>query len=165
MCTTRNLSHVQVLQQPRAPPSQAQGFFANAISKAGISVCASQNENTNFGPVISNCTLISPHPSSLSQTGSQTYLRNQPLEKAANPLVPHHTPHDLKPTLRVFKVSVLDSRLNHIQRSGNEQGSGSTGDGGHEVLHPGGFVVVREPVEVAFCEGGAAEELFCILSA
>jgi hypothetical protein len=36
-----------------------QAAFENAMSKAGIRVCASQNENTSFGPVIRSLEKVS----------------------------------------------------------------------------------------------------------
>ena len=36
-----------------------QAAFENAMSKAGIKVCASQNENTSFGPVIRSLEKVS----------------------------------------------------------------------------------------------------------
>lgn len=41
---------------PMNPPSQPRpAYFANILSKVGIRVCASQNENTSLGPVMRSC--------------------------------------------------------------------------------------------------------------
>jgi len=89
---------------------------------------------------------------------SHEKLRNQSLEETRNTFILHHTSNNLESTLRVFEVAVLDTGLDDIERSGNEEGSRGTGDGSNKVLEPGCFVVVVEAIEIALGEGRSSEK-------
>lgn len=88
-----------------------------------------------------------------------SYLGNQTLEESGGTLILHHVGNDSETTLGVLKVAVLDTGLDDVEGSGDEEGGGGTGDGGDEVLEPRGLVVVLELEKVLLCEGGTTEEL------
>ena len=62
-----------------------------------------------------------------------------------------HVADDLESTLRVFEIAVLYASLDNIEGCGDDERGRRAGDGGDEVLGPGGGVVVGEVVEVLFC--------------
>lgn len=88
-----------------------------------------------------------------------TYLGGQSLEETRDTLVPHHFPDYLKPALWVLKIPVLYSSFNDIQRSRDDQRRAGSGNRGDKILHPAGFVVVCEFVQILLGEGGASKEL------
>lgn len=59
----------------------------------------------------------------------------------------------------VFKVPVLDTGLDDIERGGDDEGGRGTGNRGNEVLEPRGRVVILEGKEVFLGKGRATEEL------
>ncbi|KAI6769715.1 hypothetical protein HG530_004344 [Fusarium avenaceum] len=111
------------------------------MSKAGIKVWASQKEKTNLGPVMSS------------------YKATCSLEESTSTLVLRHVGQDSETTLRVFEVAVLDTGLDNIKRSRNDQRSRSTSNGSNKVLEPAGLVVVLKVEEVLLGESRTTEEL------
>ncbi len=95
---------------------------------------------------------------------SRTYLRHQSLEEAAHTLISQHATDDPEAAFWILKVTVLDSGFDDVERGGYDQGSAGTCDGCDKVLHPARCVVVCQLVEIFFGEGGAAEELFQMMS-
>lgn len=92
-------------------------------------------------------------------TIGSTYLGNQSLEETRETLVLGHVAQDSETTLGVVEVAVLDTGLDNIERSrDNERGSG-TGNRGNEVLEPGGLVVVLEMEDPLLGESRTTEEL------
>ncbi len=67
--------------------------------------------------------------------------------------MPHHVSHDPETAFRILEVAVLDTGFDDIQGCGDDQRGRGTGDRGHEVLEPAGFVVVFEMVDELFCKG------------
>lgn len=88
-----------------------------------------------------------------------TYLWYQALEEGREALVPDHAAHNPEATLWVVEVSILDTGLNNIQRSGDNQRRGGTGNGRNKILHPSGLVIILKSVQVTFRECRATEEL------
>lgn len=86
-------------------------------------------------------------------------LRSQTLEERCDTLVLHHVGNDAETGLGVLKVAVLNTRLDHIERSRYDEGSASTADGGDKVLRPRGFVVVLQTVDVLFGKSRSTEKL------
>lgn len=78
-------------------------------------------------------------------------LWRQSLEETRESFILHHTTHDLESAFGTFKVSVLYAGLYDVEGSGDEEGGRGAGDGGYEVLEPGGTVVVFEFVEILLC--------------
>lgn len=60
----------------------------------------------------------------------------------------HHVGDDPETTLGVLKVLVLDSGLDHVEGSRDDERGTSTGDRGDKVLPPGSRVVVAKLVEI-----------------
>ena len=60
----------------------------------------------------------------------------------------HHVGNNPETALGVLEVLVLDSGLDDVEGSGDDERSTGTGDRGNEVLRPGSGVVVGELVEV-----------------
>ena len=85
-------------------------------------------------------------------------LRRQALEKACKPFILHHAPHNLEPALGILEVPILYPRLDHVQRSRDNQGGRGTRDRGDEVLHEAGGAVVVEFVQVLLRGCWTAEE-------
>jgi hypothetical protein len=48
----------------------------------------------------------------------------------------HHVGYDPESTLGVFKVPVLNTGLDDIERSRDDERRASSGDGGNKVLRP-----------------------------
>jgi hypothetical protein len=88
------------------------------------------------------------------------YLWNKTLEEGGDTLVLHHAANNLESTLWVLEVSVLDTGLDDIERSRDDERGSSTTNGGDEVLEPSGLVVVRKTEEVTLSESGTTEELY-----
>lgn len=110
-----------------------------------------------------NQRLSQPEAENELRSGHQK-LGRQTLEEAAGALVLHHVRQDAESRFGVLKVAVLDTGLDHIQRSGNDQGGAGTAHRGDEVLGPAGGVVVLQGVDVFLGEGGATEELYISVS-
>lgn len=85
-------------------------------------------------------------------------LREQALEEGGRTLVLEHVGDDASASLLDLEVAVLDAGLDDVERSGDNEGGGGTGDGSDEVLGPGSAVVVLELVEVLLGGGGTTEE-------
>jgi hypothetical protein len=91
-------------------------------------------------------------------TGHQK-LGSQALEERGESLVLHHVGDDPEAGLGVLEVAVLDTGLDHVQGSGDDERGASTAHGGDEVLGPRSGVVVLEVVDVFLGESRATEEL------
>lgn len=87
------------------------------------------------------------------------HLGDQALEESTGALVLHHVGDNPEAGLGVLEVAVLNTGLDDVEGSGDEEGGGGTGDGGDEVLEPRGLVVVVEAEEVLLGEGGTTEQL------
>ena len=85
-----------------------------------------------------------------------SYLGNEALEETRQTLVLGHVGQDPEAALGVLKVAVLDAGLDDVEGRGDDERCRGTGDGGDEVLEPGGLVVVFEVEEVLLGEGGAS---------
>lgn len=105
-----------------------------------------------------NQSLSQPEAENQLGTGHQQ-LGGQTLEEAGSALVLHHVGDDAQAGLGVLEVAVLDAGLDHVKRGGHDQGGRSTGNGGNEVLAPGGLVVVLQTVDVLLGESRSTEEL------
>lgn len=110
-----------------------------------------------------NQSLCQPEAEDQLGSGHQE-LGDQALEQTERTLVLEHLRNNLESTLGVVEVAVLDTGLDHVEGSGNDQGGASTGDGSHKVLAPGGFVVVAQVVNVFLGESGSSEKLGVIVS-
>ena len=69
-----------------------------------------------------------------------------------------HVLDNLDTALWVLKVAVLDTGLDNIKWSGDDQRGRGTSDGSDKVLEPGGLVVVVELEEITLGESGSTEE-------
>jgi hypothetical protein len=85
-------------------------------------------------------------------------LGEQALEEGGRALVLEHVGDDASAGLLDLEVAVLDTGLDDVERGGDNEGGGGTGDGSNEVLGPAGAVVVLEFVEVLLSGGGTTEE-------
>jgi hypothetical protein len=90
---------------------------------------------------------------------SSTHLRNQAFEEAGEAFMSRHVGKNLKSALWIFEVTILDSRLDDIERSRHNQRRRGSRNRGDEVLEPGGFVVVLKAEKKLFGKCRAAEEL------
>ena len=90
---------------------------------------------------------------------SHEKLGSQSLEEAGHTFVPDHVSNDAEAGLGVLEIAVLDTGLDHIKRSRNDERSSGTGNGSDKVLHPGSRVVVLEAVDVLLGEGRTSEKL------
>ena len=98
-------------------------------------------------------------PEAEDQLGtSHQQLGGQALEETGGALVLEHLRDNLEARLGVLEVAVLNTGLDHVQRSGDNQGGTGTADGGDKVLAPAGGVVVAQFVDVLLGEGGTTEE-------
>lgn len=88
-----------------------------------------------------------------------SYLGNEALEETRQTLVLGHVGQNPEAALGVVKVTVLDTGLDDVERRGDDERGRRAGDGGDEVLEPGGLVVVLEVEEVLLGESRASEEL------
>lgn len=88
-----------------------------------------------------------------------TYLGDESLEEAAEALVLGHVGQNSEAALGVVEVAVLDSGLDDIEGSRNNQGGRGTGNGGDKVLEPAGLVVVLKVEEVLLGKGRTTEQL------
>lgn len=131
-------------------------FFERAVSKAGINVWASQKEKTNFGPVMSSYDVLVMKPLKILY---KAYLWCQALEETCKSLILHHASNNLETTFGVLKITILDSSLDHVQRSGNNQWCGRTSNRSNEVLEPGCFVVIIQTEEISLRESRSTKKL------
>ena len=84
-------------------------------SKAGMRVCASQKENTNFGPVIRSWIEMSALINrNMFRFQKDTNLGNQSLEEGSESFIPGHLGKNLETALGILKVSVLNTSLDHV---------------------------------------------------
>ena len=74
-----------------------------------------------------------------------------------------HVGDDTETRLLGLEVAVLDTGLDDIERSRDDERSRGTGDGRDKVLEPGGAVVVGELVEV-FLGSSATTKKLCSVS-
>jgi hypothetical protein len=86
------------------------------------------------------------------------HLGRQPLKKTSKTLIPNHTPHNPKPTLRTLKIPILNPRLNHIQRRRHNERRRRTTNRRHEILRPARRIIILQMKNLLLCEGRAAEE-------
>lgn len=89
-------------------------------------------------------------------------LRSKTFEEGRKSLVLGHVRHNPESRLLGLEVAVLNTSLDDIERGGDDQRGRGTGDGGDEVLGPGGGVVVAQAVEVLLGCGTATEELWSL---
>jgi hypothetical protein len=73
---------------------------------------------------------------------SHQQLRDQAFEESRGTFVASHACNNAEPRLRVIEVSILNTRLNNVERSRNDEGGTSAADGSDEVLSPRCRVVV-----------------------
>lgn len=71
-----------------------------------------------------------------------------------------HVGDDTEARLLGLEVAVLDTGLDDIERSRDDERSRGTGNGSDKVLEPGGAVVVGELEEVFLGSGTTTEELY-----
>lgn len=95
---------------------------------------------------------------------SHQQLGGQSLEEGSWALVLGHVGNNLETRLWVLKVSHLDAGLDDIERSGDDEGGGSTTDGCNKVLVPGSGVVVLEVEDELLSSGGTTKELHHMLA-
>jgi hypothetical protein len=86
-------------------------------------------------------------------------LRGQSLEEGSEALVLHHVGDDPEAALGVLEVPVLDTGLDDVERSRDEERGTGTGDWSNEVLRPGCGIVVCEFVEVLLGYSRTTEQL------
>lgn len=82
----------------------------------------------------------------------------QSLEETAHTLILGHVGQNLEAAFGVLEVSVLDTGLDDVERSGDNERGGSTTDGRDKVLEPCGLVVVGQTEEVLLRESRTTEE-------
>ena len=73
--------------------------------------------------------------------------------------MPGHVGQNPEAALGVLEVTILDSGLDHIERSRHDQRGGCAGNGRYEVLEPRSLVVVLELEQVLLGEGGSSKQL------
>ena len=135
------------------------------MSKAGIRVCASQKEKTSLGPVMSSCVQrVSSASYRVFFFFTAPYLGDQALEETSETLVLGHVGQDAEAALRVLKVAVLDTGLDHVEGSRDNKRGRGTSNRRHKVLPPRSLVVVLEVEEVLLGKGRATEQLFMAVS-
>lgn len=89
---------------------------------------------------------------------SHEQLGDETLEEGSHTLVLGHVGQDAETALGVLKVAVLNTGLDDIEGSGDDEGGRGTGDGGDKVLEPGGLVVVIELEEELLGKGRTTEQ-------
>lgn len=90
---------------------------------------------------------------------SHQQLRRQPLEEAGEALVLEHLGYDASAGFRVVEVAVLDTGLDYVQGSGDNQRCAGSANRCDEILGPRGRVVVLQVVDVFLGESRTTEEL------
>lgn len=70
-----------------------------------------------------------------------------------------HILDNLESTFRIFKVSILNARLDDIQGGGYEKWCWRSGDRGNEVLEPRCWVIVVQLIEIFLRKGRSSEKL------
>ena len=93
---------------------------------------------------------------------SHQQLRRQSLEEAGDTLILEHVGHDASPGFRVVEMTVLDTGLDHVQGSGDNERCASSANRCDEVLGPRGRVVVLQVVDVFLGESRTTEELMVV---
>lgn len=127
----------------------------------GIKVCASQNENTSFGPVISNFG-VSPLKNDVRPSFRAILdTIRKPLSGFSKFLLKRSAYFSRIPTYQtgMDRLLVLDTSLDDVEGSRDDQGSRGTGDGGNEVLGPGCSIVIGK-TERFFGKRGTSKELY-----
>jgi hypothetical protein len=95
---------------------------------------------------------------------SHKKLGDKSLEESSSTLVLGHVGEDSETTLGVLEVSVLDTGLDDIERSGDDKRGRGTGNRSNKVLEPAGLVVILKVEKVLLGEGRATEQLHCVSS-
>lgn len=85
-------------------------------------------------------------------------LGQETLEEGTEALVTEHVPDDVHTTLRVVKVTVLDTSLDNVERGSNGDRCDGTTDGGTEVLEEGGLAVVLQSENPLLDECASSEK-------
>lgn len=86
-------------------------------------------------------------------------LGSQSLEEASDAFVLRHVGQDSESGLGVIEVAVLDTGLDHVERSRHDEGRAGAADGSDEVLSPGCRVVLLQAVDVFLGKSRATEKL------
>lgn len=86
-------------------------------------------------------------------------LRGKTLEEGGKALVLGHAGDNSEAGLLGLEVAVLDTGLDDVKGSRDDERGGSTSNGSDEVLAPGGGVVIGELEEVFLGSGRTTEEL------
>lgn len=87
-------------------------------------------------------------------------LRDKAFEEGRKSFVLRHVGEDAEAALGVVEVAVLNSGLNNIEGSGNDQRGRGTSDRSNKVLEPGSLVIILE-VEKVFLGKSRATEKLC----
>lgn len=95
---------------------------------------------------------------------SHQELGSKTLEEGSHALVLGHVGDDTETRLLGLKVAVLNTGLDDIERSRDDERSRGTGNGCDKVLEPGGTVVVGQLEEVFLSSGTTTEELYHALA-
>lgn len=90
---------------------------------------------------------------------SHEQFRSKALEEGCETLVFGHVGDDAETGLLGLEVLVLNTSLDNIERSGDDERGGGTADGGNEVLTPAGRVVIVQLVDILLGESRTTEEL------
>lgn len=88
-----------------------------------------------------------------------TYLRGETLEQRRRTLVLHELLHDRHAADLVFKVGVLDTRLDSVERRSNRDRRDGTRDRRDKVLPPRRLVEVRHAEQVVLRDRRRTEQL------
>lgn len=87
------------------------------------------------------------------------YFWYQSLEESRGTFVPRHIGQDAEAALGVVEVTILNTRLDDVERRRNNERGGGTGDRCNKVLEPSRLVIVLETEEELLGKGGTTEEL------
>lgn len=89
----------------------------------------------------------------------KTYLGHQSLEEGREALVLGHVGQNAEAGLGVVEVLVLDTGLDDIERSRDDERGRGTSNRSDKVLEPGSLVVVLELEHVLLGKGGTTKQL------
>jgi hypothetical protein len=93
---------------------------------------------------------------------SHKQLGDKSLKESSSTLVLGHVGENSETTLGVLEVAVLDTGLDDIERSGDDERGRGTGNGSNKVLEPASLVVILEVEKVLLGEGRTTEQLNCV---